>query len=259
MIEGPPKVVGSKPSAAAEFVNARTSPSQKENQAPSQRDPHPSPRTVYWVEPSQRSLYSFQPCDTERSRSRSWSLDASTVERRYDSPTFERHHVYHRHQPNPPLLPTQQLMHCKEPVSAARYSYVERRPRSAFSAHRRYEEHVTTTSYEHVTEAPWEPPVSRGYFLKRKEQLQEPKPEERIVNKEQAAVDAILSLKRSSPMGSPQRRVVIAKPIPHRRVRYAYPHRRQELHSYPSYDSHSREVHASEHRRPGFYLTMRFH
>ena len=36
-------------------------------------------------------------------------------------------------------------------------------------------------------------------------------------------------------MGSPQRRVVIAKPIPHRRVRYAYPHRRQELHSSPSY------------------------
>ena len=74
MIEGPPKVVGSKPSAAAEFVNARTSPSQKENQAPSQRDPHPSPRTVYWVEPSQRSLYSFQPCDTDPDRGYSMLL-----------------------------------------------------------------------------------------------------------------------------------------------------------------------------------------
>ena len=157
--------------------------------------------------------------------------------------------MYHRHQPNPPLLPTQQLMHCKEPPFPLLNT--ETTEECFFCA-----SPLRGTRHDDVL---WEPPVSRGYFLKRKEQLQEPKPEERIVNKEQAAVDAILSLKRSSPMGSPQRRVVIAKPIPHRRVRYAYPHRRQELHSYPSYDSHSREVHASEHRRPGFYLTMRFH
>eukprot|EP00541_Cyclophora_tenuis_P018925 CAMPEP_0116579104 /NCGR_PEP_ID=MMETSP0397-20121206/22076_1 /TAXON_ID=216820 /ORGANISM="Cyclophora tenuis, Strain ECT3854" /LENGTH=255 /DNA_ID=CAMNT_0004108567 /DNA_START=33 /DNA_END=800 /DNA_ORIENTATION=+ len=254
MIEGPPKT-------AAKISHAGPLPatvppcsvvSQKENQLPNQSNreqPLPSPRTVYWMEPSQRSVHSSQACEADDTRTRGWSIESVPVERRYDSPTFEQHHVYHRHQPTPPLVhnPPMQTL----PDHREQFAYV-RGPRSAFRPHR-YKEPVRVF-YEYPEEAPWEPPATRSLAIRPSSET--PVTGERIHNREQAAVDAILALKRASPMTSPQRQVV-SKPIAHRSGRYAPPYRRYEPYGHARYQEYMTS-HAGDYKRPGFYLTMRF-
>eukprot|EP00540_Astrosyne_radiata_P021152 CAMPEP_0116861110 /NCGR_PEP_ID=MMETSP0418-20121206/22838_1 /TAXON_ID=1158023 /ORGANISM="Astrosyne radiata, Strain 13vi08-1A" /LENGTH=325 /DNA_ID=CAMNT_0004495691 /DNA_START=30 /DNA_END=1007 /DNA_ORIENTATION=- len=261
---------------------------QKENVSPNQHPQH-SPRSVYWNEqhgpPQHTGDCHFQQC-----------CDAS-LERRYDSPTVDRHvHVYPRYELTPPLRPSPPMLPLPPPATTTlaaspSFGYYGERQRSscsytsAFVPPRQHPRVVVSASshLEHgpsayevpPEESPWEPPR----MTKRRQGAPKP-PSSGMRNEEQAAVHAILSLKTGvgNIVDPPEikRYPHAPKPIPHCRKRvkprYSYSrhpqqpvlHRRyveQEPASHYAYDGVHRRYHPAppEPRMPGFYLTLKYH